>query len=303
MSYRVAVTESSPTTLLELRRTVRAAHAGDDIDAGMRALYELAARTGLAPAGPPSTTYLGMFGPDATTEVDFGLPVTDAILDGTAERIGLRHLEPTLFASTRHRGDYRCIGDAYRALDDWISSSNYQPIGPSTEVYLVAPDAAVRPSDLVTEIRRPVTAALAVRLPALFADAVLELRKALAEKGFGIITEIDVRATMRMKLGVQMDEYLILGACNPVLAHRALTADPRVGLLLPCNVVVRAADDDTTLVEAADPELLVRGAVLHRTDEPELHAVARDARERLAAALETAGKRLEIVEKRAPDTR
>ncbi|MFX0577903.1 DUF302 domain-containing protein [Nocardia nepalensis] len=300
MSYQVAVTESNTTTMLELRRTVRADHAGDDIGAGMRALYALAERAGLVPAGPPSTTYLGMLGSGAITEVDFDLPVTDSALDGAAERISLRHREPTLFASIRHHGDYHRIGAAYRALDAWIRSSNYQPIGPPTEVYLVAPDAAVRPGDLVTEIRRPVTAALTVRVPALFADAVSELRKALGEQGFGVMTEIDVRATMQMELGIQMADYLILGACDPVLAERALAADPRVGLLLPCNIVVRD-DDGTTLVEAADPELLVRGEVLHRADQPELHAIAREARERLAAALDTVGKRLDTVEKRLPD--
>lgn len=295
MSYRVTVVESNTTAMLELRRTVRADHAGDDVRAGMRALYELAERTGLAPAGAPSTTYLGMLGPGMTTDVDFGLPVADGALDDIAEQVSLRRLEPRLFASTRHRGDYQRIGDAYRALDEWIRASNYQPVGPPTEVYLIAPEAAVRPGDLVTEIRRPVAAALAIRVPALFAATVSELRKALAEQGFGIMTEIDMRATLRAKLDIWMDEYLILGACNPVLAQRALAADPRVGLLLPCNVVVRT-DDDTTLVEAADPVLLLCGELLHHTDQPELHAVAREARERLSAALET-------VEKRLPETK
>ncbi|WP_308188434.1 DUF302 domain-containing protein [Nocardia australiensis] len=296
------VTESTTTTMLELRRTVRADHSGDDIAAGMRALYDLAARTGLAPSGPPSTTYLGMLGPGASTEVDFGLPVTDAVLDGAAEQVSLRRVEPALFAGTRHHGDYNHIGDAYRALDDWIHTSGYQPVGPPTEVYLVTLEQAVRPGDLVTEIRRPIAADLAVRVSALFADTVSEIRKALAEQGFGVMTEIDVRATLRMKLGVQIDEYLILGACNPLLAQRALTADPRVGLLLPCNVVVRA-DADTILVEAADPVLLLRGEVLHHADQLELRAVAREARDRLAAALEIMGKRLEAAEKRSFDQR
>ncbi|MEV4237741.1 MULTISPECIES: DUF302 domain-containing protein [unclassified Nocardia] len=300
MSYRVEVVESNTTTMLELRRSVRGDFAGDDIREGMRALYELAERTGIAPAGPPSTTYLGMLGPGMTTEVDFGLPVTDGALDGTTEQAGLRRPEPRLCASTRHHGDYRHIGDAYRALDDWIRCSDYQPMGPPTEVYLVALDAAVRTGDLVTEIRRPIAATLAVRVQALFADAVSELRKALAEQGFGVMTEIDVRATLQTKLGVRMDDYLILGACHPILAQRALIADPRVGLLLPCNVVVRT-DGDTTLVEAVDPVLLLCGEVLHHTDRPELRAVAREARDRLAAALATAKKRLETAEKRSPD--
>ncbi|WP_083897923.1 DUF302 domain-containing protein [Nocardia vinacea] len=301
MSYRVEVVESNTTTVLELRRSVRGDHAGDDIGAGMHALYEMATHTGLVPAGPPSTTYLGMLGPGVTTEVDFGLPVTGAVLDGTTEQVVLRRPEPTLCASIWHHGDYQHIGDAYRALDDWIRSSDYQPMGPPTEVFVVAPDAAVRPGDLVTEIRRPIAAALAVRVRALFADAVSELRKALAEKGFGIITEIDVRATLHARLDVRMNDYLILGACDPILAQRALTADPRVGLLLPCNVVVRT-DGDTTLVEAVDPVLLLCGEVLHHTDQPELRAAARDARDRLAAALATVEKRLEAAAKRPPDS-
>lgn len=295
MSYQVEVVESNTTTMLEVRRIVRADQAGDDVRAGMRALYALAERTGLVPTGAPSTTYLGMLGPGMTTEVDFGLPVTDAALDDTAEQVSLRHLEPALFASIRHHGDYHRIGDAYRALDDWIRRSSYQPVGPPTEVYLIAPDAAVRSGDLVTEIRRPVAAALAIQVPALFADTVSELRKALAEQGFGIMTEIDVRATLQTKLDVRMDDYLILGACDPVLAQRALAADPRVGLLLPCNVVVRT-HDDTTLVEAVDPVLLLCGEMLHHTEQPELRAVARESRERLAAALD-------LVEKRLPETK
>jgi len=106
------------------------------------------------------------------------------------------------------------------------------------------------------------------------------------------MTEIDVRATLRTKLDVRSDDYLILGACNPILAYRALQADSRVGLLLPCNVVVRT-DGAATIIEAVDPDLLLSGDILRATTGgAELHAVAREARARLAAALETVGKRL-----------
>ncbi len=98
---------------------------------------------------------------------------------------------------------------------------------------------------------------------------------ALAEQGFGILTEIDVQATLREKLGIERAPYLILGACNPQLAHRALEADPSVGALLPCNVVLRA-EDDRTRVEIMDPS-----AAMAIAETAGLAAVADEARERL----------------------
>jgi uncharacterized protein (DUF302 family) len=113
-------------------------------------------------------------------------------------------------------------------------------------------------------------------------DAVVEqVRAALSEQGFGVLTEIDVQATLRAKLNEETGPYLILGACNPPLAHRALTADPSIGLLLPCNVVVRV-DGEHTVVEAMDPDLMVTV-----TGKPELEPVAAEAKARLAAALAT----------------
>jgi len=114
-----------------------------------------------------------------------------------------------------------------------------------------------------------------------FDEAVEQVRSALAEQGFGILTEIDVQATLRAKLGEEIEDYLILGACNPALAHRALQADRRIGLLLPCNVVVRAAGGHT-VVEVMDPQLMVRV-----TEQPALDAVADEAAGRLRAALDT----------------
>jgi len=98
---------------------------------------------------------------------------------------------------------------------------------------------------------------------------------ALAEQGFGILTEIDVQATLREKLGIERAPYLILGACNPQLAHRALEADPSVGALLPCNVVLRA-EDDRTRVEIMDPT-----AAMAIAEAAGLAAVADEARDRL----------------------
>jgi N-acetylglucosamine malate deacetylase 2 len=123
---------------------------------------------------------------------------------------------------------------------------------------------------------------ITVRLPAPVAPTVERVRAALKEQGFGVLTEIDVQATLREKLGVQMEDYLILGACNPPLARRALDADRDIGLLLPCNVVVRADGPDATLVQALDPQIMVQ-----ITNKPELKDVADEATTRLRKALDT----------------
>jgi uncharacterized protein (DUF302 family) len=122
---------------------------------------------------------------------------------------------------------------------------------------------------------------ITVRTALPFAEAAARVREALKEQGFGVLTEIDVQATLREKLGQEMGGYLILGACNPPLAHRALAIDTSIGLLLPCNVVVRA-DAGQTVVEALDPLTMV--AV---TGEPSLKPVAEEAASRLRSALAT----------------
>ena len=95
-----------------------------------------------------------------------------------------------------------------------------------------------------------------VSLARPFDETLAAVREVLAAEGFGVLTEIDVRATLEAKLGVTVPQQVILGACNPPLAHAALDAEPSVGLLLPCNVVVRAGDGGT-IVEAIDPRMLV----------------------------------------------
>jgi uncharacterized protein (DUF302 family) len=116
-----------------------------------------------------------------------------------------------------------------------------------------------------------------------FDEAVERTRAALADQGFGVLTEIDVQATLKKKLDEDMEPYLILGACNPPLAHRALGVQRQIGLLLPCNVVVRSDPDHpgTTLVEAMNPALMVQVS-----GEPDLESVARDAATKLQAAID-----------------
>jgi len=123
--------------------------------------------------------------------------------------------------------------------------------------------------------------ALSTTLHTTFDDAVTRIREALAQQGFGVLTEIDMKATLKAKLGEDMKPYLILGACNPPLAHRAVSVDPQIGLLLPCNVVVRAQEGHT-VVEALDPNIMVEV-----TGDATLSLIAAEASVRLSAALET----------------
>jgi uncharacterized protein (DUF302 family) len=119
-----------------------------------------------------------------------------------------------------------------------------------------------------------------VRLP--YARAVERTREALAAEGFGVLTEIDVAATLKKKIDVDFRPYVILGACNPPLAHRALTAEIDIGLLLPCNVVVYAGDDEgRSVVTAMDPE-----AALSLADNPDVAPIAREVGERLRRVLD-----------------
>ena len=112
-----------------------------------------------------------------------------------------------------------------------------------------------------------------------FDEVNADVRTALSEQGFGILSEIDVQATLLNKLGVEIDSQLILGACNPKFAHRSLQAEPSIGLLLPCNVVIRKTDEGT-VVEMINPEMMVQ-----ITDNPEMKEIADEVTGLLSAAL------------------
>jgi uncharacterized protein (DUF302 family) len=123
------------------------------------------------------------------------------------------------------------------------------------------------------------------RLAGSVADVRPRVEAALKAEGFGVLTEIDVQATLKARLDVDRPPFVILGACNPSLAHRALESDPSVGALLPCNVVLRS-DGDATIVEAMDPL-----AVLGIVESPGIRTIAEDARARLERAISALGDR------------
>ncbi|MGB3894726.1 DUF302 domain-containing protein [Mycolicibacter sinensis] len=117
-----------------------------------------------------------------------------------------------------------------------------------------------------------------------FDTVTAKTRELLKDNGFGVLTEIDMQATLRAKLGEEMERYLILGACNPPLAHRAVTAEKRIGVLLPCNVVVREDPQrpGTVLVEAMNPQLMAQVV-----DNPALAPIADEVTEKIRTVIDT----------------
>jgi uncharacterized protein (DUF302 family) len=117
-----------------------------------------------------------------------------------------------------------------------------------------------------------------------FDEAVTKVTEELSKEGFGVLTEIDVKATLKKKLDIDKLPYKILGACNPVLANKALTAEPDIGLLLPCNVVVREEDDGSITVGFMDPQAVLQ--LVDRDDIGELAGQVRDKLQRVKAGVE-----------------
>lgn len=115
-----------------------------------------------------------------------------------------------------------------------------------------------------------------ITLDSPFDTTLQAVTEALKKEGFGILSDIDVQATLKTKLNIDMAAYRILGACNPQLAHKALNADPDIGLLLPCNVVVRGEADGKTTVGFMDP-----AEVLKLVNKPEVHELGKEVRARL----------------------
>lgn len=124
--------------------------------------------------------------------------------------------------------------------------------------------------------------AFEVTLPLPYEQAIEKLTAALKAEGFGILTRIDVKATLKEKLDADFRPYSILGACNPPLAHRALSHDAHVGLVLPCNVTVEAKDAGTSIVRIGDPDAFLK--IGDFAKDPVLQGVAREARDRLKRA-------------------
>ncbi len=114
-----------------------------------------------------------------------------------------------------------------------------------------------------------------------YEEAVPKVKEAFKEQGFGTLVEIDVRATLREKIGEETEPYIILGTCNPNLAHRALQVEPALGVLLPCNVVVRSTGERSVMVQALDPMVMARVP-----EKAELEPIAEEAGTRIGAALD-----------------
>ncbi|MFD8250367.1 DUF302 domain-containing protein [Nocardia sp. NPDC059691] len=283
MEYRIALVESAPETVLRMARRLRPDPGllGEDIAEGMREVTRVVQQAGLVASGAPTITFRDDTLEGEAAAVEFGVAVEPAPNLGPSSGAQVVVLPGTLVARTCHRGSYRDLAAAYQALQEWLRDSGYRPIGPPTEAYLIGPDEVTDARRLLTEIRLPVApaATVAVHLDAPFEEAVRRTRDALRGAELAVIAEVDLQATLRETIGEQIENYLLLGVCDPQLTYRALSADRHAGAMFSCGLVVRSTDTGTQ-VEVADPELLVCV-----TAQPGLRSVAGELRRRLAAAL------------------
>jgi len=155
-------------------------------------------------------------------------------------------------------------------------------VSPYRDTYKTTEECAVANTNTGALVLSYMSYTLDTRVEGSFDDVVERTEDALAEEGFGVLTDIDVRATMAEKLDADFRKYRILGACNPPLAHEGLQAEPGLGALLPCNVVVYETDEGDVLVRAVDPETL-----LESVDNDDLDEVASEVRERFERVLDS----------------
>ncbi|MGV9975706.1 DUF302 domain-containing protein [Nocardia beijingensis] len=287
MGYQVALIESAPEVVLRVPRAIRP-HPnllGEDIAEGMRDVARIVQSAGLTASGVPTITFRQDLPVDEAIAVEFGVPVEPAPNLGPSSGAQVVLMPGTLVARTCHRGSYRDLGVAYRALRQWLRDAGYQPIGPPTEAYLVGPDEVTDARRLLTEIRLPVAPAttIASHLDAPFDVTVERTREALRDHGLVVTAEVDMQATLRETVGEHIGSYLVLDVCDPRLTFRALTVDQQAGLVTSCRVVVRSVDDGT-MVEAIDPDVLARVTV---TAGSELLPVTGEVRRRLIAAMDS----------------
>lgn len=280
MEYRVNVCESTPQTMLRLSWELHPDQIGSDIAAGMRELTATTDRVGLTACGAPTITYRQDTEPDGNIEVDFGVPVDLGTSLGPWSGAEVVAEPGCLVARTCHRGGYDHLDTAYRALEEWIRECGFRSAGPPTEVYLVGPEETSDPRRLLTEIRIPVVrpAVIGVRVDRSFEQTVALTRQALTQLGFEVVTETDLRALLRDRLGAHIADHLAVHAYHPSLTARALAADPQAAWLSSALVIVRA-NDGGTLVEVCDPTALpaaFRGIALSEIAE-QLHRLLAEA--------------------------
>lgn len=274
------IIETAPGEVLELHRLIDADRLAAEVGDALTDLLDRASEAGLQVSGPPSVTYQGRTA-SGSLEIDLSVAIAPGVgRDEVGPDARVTARRPRQVARTIHQGGYSTIGTAYEELGKWVERHGYRPVGPLSETYLVGPDTA-DPTGYRTEVLLPVAPALGptVHLDTDVPTALIHTKEALRDNGFGVLSEIDVRATLRERIGAELEDYVILGVCAPTLAKRALDIDREAGLLLPCTVVVRTRNAGSA-VTFLDPALMVRA-----TGIADLAIVADQARQALDGAM------------------